>query len=216
MSKEPYSEAEGSQAEQFWEKHYGGRDQPWSGKANAVLTRFTESLPVGSALDLGCGNGGNALWLAQRGWDMTAVDISNKALQQAAAHAHTAGVADRINFRQHDLALTFPAGTFDLVYAMYLQSPVTFPRERVFRKAADAVVPGGLLLIVDHASVAPWSWSDPATVFPTPQEALAKLELNLRVWHTDFLGAPERLAKGPNGQTATIADNIIALRRLAQ
>ncbi len=215
MSDERHGEAGSSQAEQFWEKHYGGHDQPWSGRANAILARVAEPLPAATALDLGCGVGGNALWLAQRGWQMTAVDISSSALARAAAHAVTAGVADRIDFQQHDLARTFPTGAFDLVYALYLQSPVAFPRERVLQKAAAAVAPGGLLLVVEHASVAPWSWADPDTVFPTPQEALDTLELDLEAWSLDFLGAPERLANGPNGQSATVADNIIALRRLA-
>lgn len=208
---EPHNEAE-----QFWENHYQGRNQPWSGKANAILARFTEPLPAGTALDLGCGLGGNALWLAQHGWQITAVDISSNALARAAAHAVTAGVAERISFRQHDLAQTFPTGTFDLVYALYLQSPVTSPRERILQRAAAAVSPGGLLLIVEHASVAPWSWTDPDTdtVFPTPQEALDTLELDLKKWHTAFLGAPERLVNGPNGQTATVADTIIALKRV--
>ena len=213
MKDKFYGENESSQAEQFWENHYQNRNQPWSGRANAILARFAEPLPVGTALDLGCGLGGNALWLAQRGWQMTAVDISSNALERAATHAITAEVSDCIDFQQHNLAQTFPDGTFDLVYALYLHSPITFPREQVFRKAAAAVSPGGLLLIVDHASVAPWSWADPDTVFPTPQEALDKIELNLTDWHTEFLGAPERLADGPNGQSATVADTIIALRR---
>ena len=208
-----HGENESNRAEQFWENHYQNRNQPWSGRANAILARFTEPLPVGTALDLGCGMGGNALWLAQRGWQMTAVDISSKALERAATHAVTAGVIERVSFEQHDLTDTFPDGTFNLVYALYLHSPVALPRELVFRKAAAAVAPGGLLLLVDHASVPPWSWADPKTVFPTPQEALGKIELDPADWHTEFLGAPERLADGPNGQSATVADTIIALRR---
>lgn len=203
-----------SQAERFWEARYRGHRQPWSGRANPVLADFAASLPAGTALDLGVG--GNALWLAQRGWQMTAVDISKNALERAATHAVTAGVADRIDFQKHDLAYTFPNGTFDLVYAMYLQSPVAFPRDQVLRRAATSVVPGGLLLVVAHASVAPWSSNqDPNVRFPTPQEALDTLELDLGAWHIDFLGAPERLANGPNGQSATVVDNIVALRRLA-
>ncbi len=214
MNDELRGEVRSSQAEQFWESHYSGHDRPWSGKANVILARFTEPLPAGTALDLGCGIGGNALWLAQRGWQMTAVDISSNALAQAAAYAVTTGMVDRVDFQQHDLTRTFPTGAFDLVYALYLQSPVAFPREPVLQKAAAAVAPGGLLLVVEHASVAPWSWADPETVFPTPQEALDTLELDLEAWHIDFLGTPERLANGPNGQSATVADNIIALRRL--
>ena len=158
---------------------------------------------------------GNAIWLALQGWQPTAVDISANALARAEAHAVTAGVADRIDFERHDLARTFPSGAFELVSALYLQSPVRLPREQVLRKGAAAVATGGLLLIVEHASVAPWSWSNPETAFPTPQEALARLELDLGEWHTEFLGAPERMANGPGGQTAMVADNIIALKRLS-
>lgn len=208
MNDERHGENRNSQAEQFWQKHYEGHNRPWSGKANIILARFAEPRPTGTALDLGCGAGGNALWLAQRGWQVTAVDISGNALQRAAAQAATAGVLDCISFQQHDLAHTFPTGEFDLVYALYLQSPVTFPRDRVLQTAAAAVAPGGLLLLVDHASVAPWSWADPDTVFPTPQEVLATLELDLKAWHIDFLDAPDRLANGPNGQSAIVADNI--------
>ena len=79
------------------------------------------------------------------------------------------------------------------------------------------MAPGGLLLIVTHASVPPWSWNQHShTRFPTPEEALAALELNLKQWHTERLGAPERQATGPNGQSAPVTDNVIALRCLTQ
>ncbi len=115
------------------------------------------------------------------------------------------------------MADTFPAGTFDLVSAQYLQSPVEFPRERVLQSAAQAVAPGGLLLVVTHASVPPWSWHQHThTRFPTPEEALAELDLDSSQWHSEFVGAPERRATGPNGQSATVTDNVIALRRLTR
>jgi hypothetical protein len=84
------------------------------------------------------------------------------------------------------------------------------------KAAARAVTPGGLLLIVEHASVAPWSWVDPDTAFPTPEQSLGTLDLDPSRWHREFVGAPERLATGPNGQSATVTDNVIALRRLAR
>jgi len=204
----------GSQAEQFWEGHYRAQEQVWSGGANPVLVDVAGSLPPGTALDLGGGEGGDAIWLAGLGWRVTAVDVSATALSRVAAHAAMAGVEARIDVQQHDLAHTFPAGAFDLVSAQYLQSPVEFPRDRVLHAAAQAVAPGGLLLVVAHASVPPWSWADPDTRFPTPEEALAALDLSPGQWRTERLGAPERQASGPNGQSATVTDSVIAVRRL--
>ncbi len=103
-------------------------------------------------------------WLAQQGWRVTAVDVSATPLMRASTHATTAGVADRIDFQQHDLTRTFPTGAFDLVSSQYLRSPVEFPRDRVLHEAARTGAHGGLLVIHDHASVAPWSWTqDPNT-----------------------------------------------------
>lgn len=211
-----HGEGGGGPGERFWEEHYRASTRTSSGRPSGALVRFAGPLPEGTALDLGCSQGDDAVWLARRGWRVTAVDVSSTVLARAAKNAQTAGVSNLIEFQRHDLAGTFPEGRFDLVCALFLHSPVEFPRTRVLRAAARAVAPGGLLLIVEHASVAPWSWADPDTVFPTPEEALAALGLDPSRWHNEFVGAPERRATGPNGQTATVIDNVIALRRLAR
>ncbi len=203
------------ETEQFWEGHYRGQGRVWSGRANPVLVDVAGSLRPRTALDLGCGEGGDAVWLAQQGWRVTAVDVSATALDRAATLADEAGV--RIDFQQHDLARTFPEGAFDLVSAQYLHSPVEFPRDRVLRMAARAVASSGLLLIVGHASAAPWSWNHkPHTRFPTPEEVLAALDLSPWQWRTERLGTPERLGTGPNGESATVTDNVVAVRRLVR
>lgn len=214
MSDETRGENGSGQAEAFWERHYQAHERVWSGRANAVLVDVVQSLPPGRALDLGAAEGGDAIWLAGAGWQVTAVDVSTTALERAAARAAAAGVADRIDFQRHDLTESLPTGAFDLIFALYLHSPVEFPRDRVLHKAAALVAPGGTLLIVDHASVAPWSWNaDPETRFPTPEATLAGLELNPDDWQTERLDAPQRQAIGPNGQTATVTDNVIMIRR---
>src|SRR5688500_13702544 len=144
-----------SEAEVFWERRYASREQVWSGRANARLAEVAGPLEPGRALDLGCGEGADAVWLAQRGWDVTAVDVSATALERGAAAAAAVGVADRVRFERHDLARSFPAGAFDLVSAQFLQSPVELPRGEVLRSAAAAVGECGLLLIVEHGSVSP-------------------------------------------------------------
>lgn len=203
------------EAEQFWEQHYRGRDHVFSGNANPLLVETAGPLPTGTALDLGCGEGGDAIWLAGQGWQVTAVDVAATALSRAAQHADAAGVAERIDFQQHDLTLSQPTGSFDLVSAQYLQSPVTFPREQVLRAVAQVVAVGGLLLIVDHASVPPWSWAAPDTRFPTPKQFLASLQLPTGQWRPERLEAASRQANGPGGQSAVVTDNVVAVRRVA-
>jgi len=167
-----------ARAGRFWEEHYGRQERVWSGRPNPVLVDVIGGLRQGTALDLGCGEGGDAIWLARRGWRVTAVDLSATALDRASEDATAAGVADRIDFRQHDLALDFPSGAFDLVSAQYLHSPVAFPREEVLRAATRAVAPGGLLLVVGHAGFPPWAGHDHDVEvhFPTPREVLDGLD----------------------------------------
>jgi len=201
------------EAERFWEAHYRTRERVFSGNANPLLVAVAGQLPAGRALDLGSGEGGDAVWLARRGWRVTAVDVSPTALARTASNAAAAGVADRVHVEQHDLAHSLPDGQYDLVNVQYLASPVKFPRAQVLRAAAGLVAAGGLLLIVDHASVPPWSWAGPDTQFPTPQQFLDALELPAGQWQPVRLDTPTRSAAGPGGQTATLTDNVIAVRR---
>ena len=96
-------------AKAHWEEHYGERDRVWSGRVNVRLAEVASTLAPGAALDLGCGEGADACWLAERGWRVVAVDISDTALQRAAADADAHGLGDRIEFAQHDLPTAFPA-----------------------------------------------------------------------------------------------------------
>jgi SAM-dependent methyltransferase len=132
----------------FWDERYGSREQLFSGNPNGVLVTELAGLPPGQALDVGCGEGADALWLARRGWQVTGVDISAVALGRAAEAAGE--LAGRLAWARADVNVTAPpSGAFDLVSAHY------FPLLRrsghgSLRGLLDAVAPGGTLLFVGH------------------------------------------------------------------
>ncbi|GAA3448079.1 class I SAM-dependent methyltransferase [Planomonospora venezuelensis] len=202
--------------EELWDARYGESDRIWSGNPNTALVREITGLEPGSALDLGCGEGGDAIWLAQQGWRVTAVDISGVALDRAARHAAEAGVADRIDWQRHDLGVSFPGGAFDLVSACFLHSHGDMPRERILRAAASAVAPGGVLLVVGHAGPAPWEKPDHhhGVHLPTPQEVLESLGLPEGRWEVQRCEEHERIQTGPDGRPAARTDNTLRVRRL--
>jgi 2-polyprenyl-3-methyl-5-hydroxy-6-metoxy-1,4-benzoquinol methylase len=139
----------------FWESRYAERHRIWSGEPNAALADVASAIRPGRALDLGCGEGGDTVWLAEQGWQVTGVDISATAVARGRALATARGVAeDRITWIVEDLAAWEPADRYDLVTSCFLHSPVDFPRAAVLRQAAAAVAPGGHLLVVAHAGTA--------------------------------------------------------------
>ena len=201
-------------AKATWEEHYAERDRVWSGRVNVRLAEIASTVKPGRALDLGCGEGGDAMWLAEHGWHVVAVDISETALQRAVADADTRGLGDRIDFAQHDLSSSFPAGTYDLISAQFLHSMVDLDRPRILRQAAEAVAPGGLLLIVDHGGPPPWaSKLHHHHEFPSADEVVESLNLDAGEWERVRVEPVEREATGPDGQIGTLIDNVIVLRR---
>lgn len=203
-----------SETVEFWERHYGAENRVWSGRVNARLAEFAASPAPGRALDLGCGEGADAIWLARRGWRVVGVDVSVTALRRAAADAAAAGVDDRIALERHDLSESFPGGEFDLVSAQFFHCPYAWDRYQVLRRAAESVAPGGHLLIVDHGSPPPWGWRDGHEHhLPSAREVMERLALDPVRWQRLRVEAQEREATGPDGQVATILDNVLLLRR---
>jgi SAM-dependent methyltransferase len=203
-------------AEQYWEERYGAEGRVWSGRPNALLVREVEGLPPGTALDLGCGEGGDAIWLAAHGWQVTAVDVSGTALRRGADHAREAGVAERIRWERHDLSRSFPDGSFDLVSAQFLHSPVAVDGERegILRRAAAAVAPGGVLLVVGHAGWPSWQEAPPFEHhFPTTGEVLEALDLEPGRWRVELEEVVERDFPDPDGRPGHREDNVLRLRR---
>ncbi|MFD7286266.1 SAM-dependent methyltransferase [Streptomyces sp. NPDC059863] len=200
----------------FWEDVYAARPAATDPRPNDRLVETVTGLPPGDALDLGCGDGGDALWLVRQGWQVTAVDISAVAVERLTGLARSRGLADRVVAERHDLQEPFPRGEFDLVCAHYLQTPYDLDRATVLRSAAHALRVGGRLLVVDHGSTVPWSWNqDPDVHYATPLEVAAGIDLDPATWTVERADAPRRIATGPDGRTAEVTDHVLLVRRTA-
>jgi SAM-dependent methyltransferase len=159
--------------QEMWDERHAAREPIESPEPDPTLVEEIGPLAPGRALDLGAGDGRNAVWLATRGWDVTAVDFSQVALDRGRALAERTGVA--IDWVQADLlAWTPPPRAFDLVCLFFIHLPPD-ERRRVYARAADGVAPGGSLLVVAHdrtnlerGSGGP---QDPAVLFTAPEAA---------------------------------------------
>ena len=203
---------------EFWEARYTKTADPvWSGRVNRVLADVAATLVPGRALDLGCGEGGDAVWLAQHGWRVTGVDLSPTAVARGRAAAASAGITEEtLRLVAADLATWTPPEVYDLVTTSFLHSwPVEIPREDILRRAADLVAPAGRLLIVSHAA-AP-TWADPDMVrshrFPTPAGDLESLRLDPARWDVLTVETRKRNTVGPDGQPAMLTDAVVLVRR---
>ena len=131
-----------------WDERYG-EDQMWSGHPNEQLVVEASDLSAGTALDVGCGEGADAIWLAERGWRVTGIDVSARALGRAARAAEVAGA--EVDWRTVALADLPDASAYDLVIAFY---PALLRGDGAIIEALlGFVAPGGMLLVVHHASV---------------------------------------------------------------
>ena len=127
-----------------WEEMYRSDDRRWSGHVNGSLVAEVAELPPGRALDVGCGEGADAIWLAEQGWTVTATDIAPTAVQRGAAEATERGVA--VEWTAVDVLADPPSGQFDLVSLHYPAFPIGSV-EDVAATLTDSVAPQGLSLI---------------------------------------------------------------------
>jgi SAM-dependent methyltransferase len=214
---EPAHDAAPAFGKDFWDERYRSAQRVWSGDPNPQLVAEVVDRPPGRALDVGCGEGADAIWLAQRGWSVVATDISSVALERAAQHADDTdqGAAARIQWRQADLLASPPEpDAFDLVSAQFMQLPPE-PRTRLFTALAASVRAGGTLLVVGHHP------SDLATgvprpplpeVFYTPDQIAALLHGS---WTVDVSEARPRPATTPDGAEVTVHDTVLVATRRA-
>ncbi len=131
-----------------WDHRYGD-DRIWSGNPNGTLVIEIGSLTAGRVLDVGAGEGGDAVWFAEHGWQVTANDISQRALDRVAAVAGERGLPIECLHADANAYGAFDAASFDLVSAQYASIPRT-PDNRGVGNLLDAVAPGGTLLVVSH------------------------------------------------------------------
>lgn len=143
-----------------WEHRYSGDVHVWSGNPNGTLVAEVSDLPAGRALDVGAGEGGDALWLAERGWTVSANDISAKALARVSAEAERRGLSIECLHGDANVLGAFDPGGFDLVSMQYGSIHRT-PEQRALTNLLGAVAPGGTLLVVGH-DLTPWE--DPVDV----------------------------------------------------
>jgi SAM-dependent methyltransferase len=136
---------------QQWDERYAGAEFEWSMHPNQFVAAELAALPPGRALDLAAGEGRNSVWLAERGWSVTAVDFSRVGLDKGRALGAARGVADgRVEWVVADLSEYSPArAAFELVLIAYLQVDAAL-LARVLAGAAAALTPGGTLLVVGH------------------------------------------------------------------
>lgn len=200
-----------------WNDRYSDRELVWSVKPNLWVEDLTADLPAGRALDLAAGEGRNALWLAERGWDVTAVDFSSVAIERARSLAgeRLGPEAGRFRVEMADLLAYEPrTAAWDLVLLVYLQVPAT-ERRRIVRKAAGAVAPAGHLLVVGHdldnLAHGVGGPPDPAVLY-TPSDIRTDLEgTGLAIDRAETRTRPVETDGGP----AQALDAVVLARRPA-
>jgi 2-polyprenyl-3-methyl-5-hydroxy-6-metoxy-1,4-benzoquinol methylase len=158
-----------------WNERYSSTDLVWSAGPNAFLPAEVAGLVPGRALDLACGEGRNALWLAEQGWDVTAVDFAEAGVDKGRHFGDERGIT--VDWHVADITAWRPGAPFDLVVIFYLQLPAT-EMTAVLTMAAEAVAPGGTFLLVAHdRSNLESGYGGPGdvSVLPTPQSVAAAI-----------------------------------------
>ena len=194
---------------EHWDRKYAETEQLWAATPNRSFAAEAAGLPPGRALDLACGEGRHAVWLAARGWQVTAVDFSEVAIARGRARAAQEQI--EVDFVCSDLLDFEPEpGGFDLVLVLFLQLPAN-ERRLVLSRAAAALSPGGTFLLVGHdldnLEKGTGGPSDPSVLY-TPADVVAEIpELEIE--------KAERVLRAVDDADRPAIDALVRARRAA-
>ncbi len=173
------------------------------------LIEVASSMAPGKALELGCGEGQNAIWLAEHGWIVNAVDMSANAVSQARDYAAAAGVDRTIVFGAVDIAHWTPRSRYDLVFSAFALPARGMGRSRMLETAAAAVAPGGTILLTEFDASLRRDGSMPEKYLVSVEE----LERHLGGFRIDRAGVRRvRHRHGYEERVLPVA-NVVATRR---
>jgi SAM-dependent methyltransferase len=203
--------------QEFWDDRYRQHTRVWSGRPNRQLVDLVEGLAPGTALDVGCGEGADAIWLASRGWDVLGIDVSEVALSRAREHTAElpADVAARLDWRQVDLlaAPELPGGR-DLVTTQFMHLPEP-ERSPLFTWLATLVGVGGTFLVGAHDPSDHHSGirrpAQPELFYP-PQEIAGLLDDD--AWDIRVCETRPRSERNPEGEEFTVTDAVVSAVRI--
>ncbi|WP_232677501.1 cyclopropane-fatty-acyl-phospholipid synthase family protein [Nocardioides sp. R-C-SC26] len=204
----------------FWDERYASSTRVWSGQPNRRLVEELEALPVtgaGVAVDVGCGEGADAVWLGRQGWRTIGIDVSQVAVDRATAHAADAGLAEQVSFERADVYAGDPVpGPADLVTSCFMHTPPE-SFDRIYAAIADAVAPGGTLVVLaHHPDDATTGLRNPElnALLIGPDQVLAVLEAHAAAWDVAVAEGRTRSQKLPEGGEVIVTDTVVrAVRR---
>lgn len=208
-----------------WDARYSEKERLWSGKPNAMLVRFADQFDSDhseqpkKALDVGCGEGADAIWLAQQGWKVTGIDLSTVAITRAKESAAVLNLDAHFHATDAIQYANEIGGKFDLVIVSFMHSRDEEQRATTMRAIPNFVKPGGQLFVVSHAAMPPWSRhhehedGSPRPTFDiTAASEIAALGLG-QEWEIQVAKELDRPATGPEGEEAILRDAVVLGRR---
>lgn len=204
--------------QESWNNLYSEREQVWSGKPNATLVALIERHQPATVLDLGCGEGGDVIWLAQRGWTATGIDISDVAIERARQAAEKLGV--EAEFVAADLAEWRTGKKFNLIVSSFMQSHFDdLDRIGIFRAALELLNVGGELVSISHAGMPSFvKKDDPRREkmenLPQPLVEAHTLTENDDHFEVKLAETRSRTVTSPDGEEGTIDDGVLVIKRV--